>query len=584
MDSSRDVIAGTNVSTPAAASPTVVVISSNSPVENIVAGLKSNGEIGNSTAEGQDNIDATDLTREQWVKVLTSSSVLKAWKGQPEGGSMHINRAPCAALALRDQSPGSVDIESSLPEFEIADDTYVETRESKTSLEREMTLKAFTESGIQATLSGGTQDVGFGLGADFNWQKEQTIHGNSQGSLTAVHGFYNFPRAILHLHPDTFKLSIQAERFFIEHGPTIIEGTEEEIDTVLHQFYDRFGVILPCKVTLGGRLCTTRELQTEEETRISDIKKDVRTQLNATIKGGAASLGTGFTRQNRSDQEDRYTQQESASRMLVETQGGNGLLASNITDWTASIASYRYWRSIRQDQPKNLLGFLQAVVADRTASNQISALSQYAQYATKQNNSNQNQLEISLSGTYNLEWNTKTGKDDVVFTISIHLSQPSFVKYIEVEAQELVASRYTILPLSPAGFGRGDVEANLEVRYVISIAHIEVRKGLKLPATLNLTIILQLEHFMTWGEGAEPYIESHEYFAPCVMLKWPDIELNPKVQWSLPISRKPYHQLDPHVNSSRKAPTQSIESKSVHLQDNVSIPDKKPRNILKRLQ
>lgn len=82
---------------------------------------------------------------------------------------MHINRAPCAgmkplllhqgcwkltteALALEDQDLESDDFQGSMPEFEIADDTYVETRESKTSLEREMTLKAFTESGIHAAL------------------------------------------------------------------------------------------------------------------------------------------------------------------------------------------------------------------------------------------------------------------------------------------------------------------------------------------------------------------------------------------------------------------------------------------------
>ena len=81
---------------------------------------------------------------------------------------MHINRAPCAgrchilpryrqaltisALALRGQRLKSEDIEQDLPEFEVADDTYLEIRESKNTLEREMTLKAFTESGIHAAL------------------------------------------------------------------------------------------------------------------------------------------------------------------------------------------------------------------------------------------------------------------------------------------------------------------------------------------------------------------------------------------------------------------------------------------------
>lgn len=52
------------------------------------------------------------------------------------------------AIALKNPGIEDDEAESGLPEFEIADDTYVETRESKNSLEREMTLKAFTESGI----------------------------------------------------------------------------------------------------------------------------------------------------------------------------------------------------------------------------------------------------------------------------------------------------------------------------------------------------------------------------------------------------------------------------------------------------
>jgi hypothetical protein len=39
-----------------------------------------------------------------------------------------------------------------LPEFEIADDTYVDSRETKGRLERELTLKAFSEHGIRAGL------------------------------------------------------------------------------------------------------------------------------------------------------------------------------------------------------------------------------------------------------------------------------------------------------------------------------------------------------------------------------------------------------------------------------------------------
>jgi hypothetical protein len=52
-----------------------------------------------------------------------------------------------SAIILKPQKPND-----GIPEFEVADDVYIETRESKTRLESEMTLKAFTESGIHAAL------------------------------------------------------------------------------------------------------------------------------------------------------------------------------------------------------------------------------------------------------------------------------------------------------------------------------------------------------------------------------------------------------------------------------------------------
>ena len=54
------------------------------------------------------------------------------------------------ALALKPKTPDSEDETENLPEFEIADDTYVDSRESRNSLERELTLKAFSETDIRA--------------------------------------------------------------------------------------------------------------------------------------------------------------------------------------------------------------------------------------------------------------------------------------------------------------------------------------------------------------------------------------------------------------------------------------------------
>ena len=69
-EGTEGVTTGANQRGIAAARPTVVVISSNSEVEKIAAAFKSDSEIADPTAEGQDYADATDLRREQWIKVL----------------------------------------------------------------------------------------------------------------------------------------------------------------------------------------------------------------------------------------------------------------------------------------------------------------------------------------------------------------------------------------------------------------------------------------------------------------------------------------------------------------------------------
>ena len=52
-----------------------------------------------------------------------------------------------------------------------------------------------------------------------------------------THG--QFPRVIIHLNPDSLKLSPQCEAFFQRHGSDCFD--EDKIDAVLQKFQDRFG-------------------------------------------------------------------------------------------------------------------------------------------------------------------------------------------------------------------------------------------------------------------------------------------------------------------------------------------------------
>ncbi|KAF7513493.1 hypothetical protein GJ744_008787 [Endocarpon pusillum] len=366
------------------ATSTIVAVVPSNVTENAMTILsrKLSGIPTIETPESQEFIDASDLTRDQWIQVLGASSVLKAWKRRSEGDTIHVNRAPCAALSLKSRSADDHNGTQGLPEFEIADDTYVDSRESKSRLERELTLKAFSENGIRAGLSGGAPDVGFGLSGAVSWQKEGSDLDQQQTSNRAIHGFYNFPRVILHLDPDYLDLSPQCKQFLKRYGQDCLDPNK--ISDIYKTFTDRFGSILPARVTLGARLCTTQELNTDNISNIAEARKTLETDLTTKVIAASAGIQSGYHRKTGSSAVENMNQTAESSRMTLETQGGNGLLASSIPDWTASVASHRYWRTIQQEKYWDLPTFLRELAQDGTTWEYFDALANHVIAEKKQ--------------------------------------------------------------------------------------------------------------------------------------------------------------------------------------------------------
>ncbi|KAK2468692.1 hypothetical protein H9L39_19619 [Fusarium oxysporum f. sp. albedinis] len=245
---------------------------------------------------------ANDLETDHWADVLNASNALRAWKGQQVDGNLHINRAPRAAVTLKDAKP----------EFEVYDDSYTETQDSSTSIEREMVLKAFSESGIRSALSAGANGVSFGLGLEVSKQKENGETVAEKDKTITIHGFYNV--ALPH-HSWHFAWQTKA-------------STEKEKEEFLKKFFTRFGDIIVTKITLGGRLCTTQEVNSADESKISEAKREVRKQLTATLSAPAAGLDLRGTRGKSVGTSERQVSAETTTRTTIHTQGGNALLAA----------------------------------------------------------------------------------------------------------------------------------------------------------------------------------------------------------------------------------------------------------------
>ncbi|KAF5725218.1 membrane attack complex component perforin [Fusarium mundagurra] len=324
---------------------------------------------------------ANDLETNHWADVLNASNALRAWKGQQVDGNLHINRAPRA---------------DAKPEFEVYDDSYTETQESSTSIEREMVLKAFSESGIRSALSAGANGVSFGLGLEVSKQKENSETVAKKDKTITIHGFYNFPRVILYLEPETLQLS-EACKTFLSKTKASTEKKKEEF---LKKFFARFGDIIATKVTLGGRLCTTQEVNSADESKISEAKREVRKQLTATLTTPAAGLDLRGNRGKSVGTYERQISAEITTRTTIHTQGGNALLAASISDWTASVESYRYWRVIQQSQPEDILNFLTEVTKDTEYADRVRMLNTTRQSAIDRIVGQARSLSIEVDATY----------------------------------------------------------------------------------------------------------------------------------------------------------------------------------------
>ena len=287
-----------------------------------------------------------DLQPDDWGNLINLNGILRAWKGEYADGKLSIDQAPKAALAL---------LKNSGPEFEVFDDGFTEIQESSSLIQRDMTLKGFTESGIHAALAGGAHGLTLGLGGGISWHNDDTTFSNDASENTTIHGFYNFPRAIIYLDRDTFKPSDSCIEFMKEHK------RNDDTKKVLEEFFQRFGGLIATRVTLGARLCTREEVKNDEQSKAATMKKELRSQLEATVMTPAGGFSIGGNRSQGSETKDQNSLSAKGQQMLIETQGGDSFLASNIQDWKASVRSHKNWRVIQQSSPKELLPFLEEV-------------------------------------------------------------------------------------------------------------------------------------------------------------------------------------------------------------------------------
>ena len=124
-------------------------------------------------------------------------------------------------------------------------------------------------------------------------------------------------------------------------------------------------------------------------------------------------------------------------------------------------------------------------------------------------------------------------------------------------------------------FRRDDVQEILPFIVETELRNYTLRQNHKLPRANHIMIKVWLEGFVTWGKGAEEYIDEERGY-DIVVLEWPDIEVNSSMHWRLPISRRPQGNFSPPPEPQR------IEAKTQLPTTSEIVPETKTRDMVKK--
>lgn len=79
---------------------------------------------------------------------------------------------------------------------------------------------------------------------------------------------------------------------------------------------------------MGGRLCTSQDVNSNDKTDILETKFKIRKQLTAAIMTPAGGFDHGANKTKNSETTSREVSADNTIRMTIQTQGGNALKAA----------------------------------------------------------------------------------------------------------------------------------------------------------------------------------------------------------------------------------------------------------------
>ncbi|ORY14656.1 hypothetical protein BCR34DRAFT_645688 [Clohesyomyces aquaticus] len=285
-----------------------------------------------------------DFAAADWDKIMMINKTLYGFTVR--GTELQIISARQPAFEINDAMKSIKG--PHLPEFaEIADTPHIDITEVDNAFQSSLADNAFSARSIETMISGTSPLISANVSAGM---RSESMHGrgtNQGGSKREYHATYNFPRVKLFLDRLTLKLTDQCKT-------SINELKANQTLERLIEFQARYGVIFAQEVTLGGRLQSTKAADAAFSTENNSEKEAFKAAVGAGVSVGSFSTSVKADTETATSRAGESSRSSGISAISYTARGGDTLRCANPASWAGTVAVWRNWRVIQQDEPISL--------------------------------------------------------------------------------------------------------------------------------------------------------------------------------------------------------------------------------------
>ncbi|KAE8141608.1 hypothetical protein BDV38DRAFT_268395 [Aspergillus pseudotamarii] len=312
----------------------------------------------------EDATNPADMSEKEWNIVIRNNSLTSASRlvfsnlGRALDGTKklkfrRIERAPYSAFVLKPRkfepheiSHSEVKVEQQfhIPRFVVADDSYVDTFETKSSVATAMARSSFSSIEAEASIEGGAFGFSAAVSAGFSSSETSALSKQSTAESSVMNITYNFPRVVLHLDEYSLALSDECSEDLMR---------VKDVNSLI-AFHHKYGHFFATRVELGGRLFSSEKFSTLGTSSESEATKQMKISASASFSSKFVSGSVGYSQENGQSAQNSDSRRSMQSSISWQAQGGDTLLCNKQVTlfppaWCPTVAPFQNWRVIKQE-------------------------------------------------------------------------------------------------------------------------------------------------------------------------------------------------------------------------------------------